>query len=214
MTPQNAPISYQQERETERGNLPRTPLKEKDLEKEASSSPAPAPTRVMLREERKLLPPVIDVHTPPSLELLLAYAHCRVHFFDDDFTREWFHIMQDEFEWIDPKTDKPIRHWTASFRNWRLNRKFFETLRDPKRLMSPAARKAAEAEEADERRHEAEDARRNATARNPEAWLLCAERCANFREGRCSCGIAIPPPNQPRPIPPEECHRFAKGGAK
>ena len=209
MTKENTPIGYQQERETERGKIPQTPLREKGLEKEASS-----PARIRLREERKLLPPVIDVRTPPSEELLLAFAHVRLGFFDDDFTREWLRVAKDEFQWIHPKTGRPITHWPQYFREWRLNRRFFETLRDPKRLMSPAVRKVAEAEEAEERRQEAEDARRKAAARNPEAWILCAERCANFREGRCACGIAIPPPRQQRPIPPEECHRFIKGAVQ
>ena len=63
----NTRKSYQQEKETERENLsPTPPIREKGLEKEAS------PLRVCAREERKLLPPVIDVGTPPSLELLLA----------------------------------------------------------------------------------------------------------------------------------------------
>ena len=196
--------SCEQERETERGKSPRTPQKEKGLEKEASSSP-----RVRAREDRCLLPPVIDVHTPPSLELLLAYAHVRLHYYDDAFTREWHRVMTDEFQWIHPKTGKPITHWTASFREWRLNRRFFEVLRDPKRLMSPAMLKYAEADAAEARRRAEEDARRAAAAATPEAWALCAERCANFRDGRCACGVAVPPALQPRQCPPEECPRFA-----
>ena len=201
--------SCEQERETERGKFPLTPSKEKGLEKEASSSP-----RVRARKDRRLLPPVIDVRTPPSLELLLAYAHARLGYYDDAFTREWHRVMTDEFQWIHPKTGRPIMHWPQYFREWRLNRRFFETLRDPKRLMSPAARNAAESEEAEERRRKAKNARRISAARNHETWLLCAERCANFREGRCACAIAIPPQLQPRPIPPEECHRFIKGAAQ
>lgn len=200
--------SCEHERETERGKFPLTPSKEKGLEKEASSSP-----RVRAREDRCLLPPVIDVHTPPSLELLLAYAHVRLHYFDDAFTREWHRVMTDEFQWIHPKTGKPITHWTASFREWRLNRRFFEVLRDPKRLMSPAMLKYAEADAAEARRRAEEDARRAAAAATPEAWALCAERCANFRDGRCTCGVAVPPALQPRRCPPEECPRFRKGGA-
>ena len=209
MTTETAPKGYQQERETERGKIPHTPLREKGLEKEASS-----PARVRNREERKLLPPVIDTRTPPSEELLLAFAHVRLGFFDDEFTREWLRVAKDEFQWIHPKTGRPIMHWPQYFREWRLNRRFFETLRDPKRLMSPAARNAAESEKAEERRRKAENARRISAARNHETWLLCAERCANFREGRCACAIAIPPQLQPRPIPPEECHRFIKGAAQ
>ena len=177
-------------------------------EKEASSS-----ARVRAREDRCLLPPVIDVHTPPSLELLLAYAHSRLGYYDDAFTREWHRVMSDEFMWHSPKTGAPIRHWPAHFREWRANRRFFEVLRDPKRLMSPAMLKSAEADAAETRRRAEEDARRAAAAATPEAWTLCAERCANFRDGRCACGVAVPPALQPRKCPPEECPYFAKGDA-
>ena len=41
-------------------------------------------------------------------------------------------------------------------------------------------------------------------------WCLCAERCANFRDGRCSCGVTVPPDKDPvRQTPPEECRGFA-----
>ena len=41
-------------------------------------------------------------------------------------------------------------------------------------------------------------------------WRLCAERCANCREGGgCGRGVAVPPAWQARPHPPEECPRFA-----
>lgn len=85
------------------------------------------------------LPPVVDIHSKPSLELLLAFAHRRCHFFDDDFTREWHRVMEEEFQWEHPKTKKPIDPWPAYFREWRLNRPFFEKLRDPNRI--PDARK-------------------------------------------------------------------------
>ena len=109
----------------------------KEIEKESSS--LRVDIRARAREAKEHLPPVIDVHTPPSLELLLAYAHHRCRFFDDTFTCEWHRIMQDEFEWIHPKTKRRIDPWTAYFREWRLNRSFFEALRDPNRL--PDARK-------------------------------------------------------------------------
>ena len=181
------PRSYQQERETERGKSPRTPLKEKGLEKEASTP------RVRARAEREILPPVIDVRPPPSPELLLAFAHTRLGFFDDAFTLEWLRVAQDEFQWIHPKTGRPILHWPQYFREWRLNRRFFETLRDPKRLMSPAMLKSAEADEAEARRRAEEDARRVTASAASESWALCAERCANFCDGRCSCGAKTPP---------------------
>lgn len=203
------PKNYQQERETERGKFPRTPSKEKGLEKEASSSPA----RVRLREEGSILPPVIDVRTPPSPELLLAFAHKRLGFFDDAFTLEWLRVAKDEFQWIHPKTGRPILHWPQYFREWRLNRRFFEALRNPKRLLSPVMLKSAEAEESEARSRTAEDARRAAAAARPEAWALCADRCAKFRDGRCSLGAKVPPQLRSHRCPPEECPAFsAKGG--
>lgn len=45
----------------------------------------------------------------------------------------------------------------------------------------------------------------------PDDWELCAERCANFKSGKCACGITTPPNcNSPRPFPPEECPRYAR----
>lgn len=40
-------------------------------------------------------------------------------------------------------------------------------------------------------------------------WCLCSERCANFRGGKCSRGITVPPDKDPeRQTPPEECRGF------
>jgi len=55
----------------------------------------------------------------------------------------------------------------------------------------------------------------NATPREatppPVDWALCAERCANCRDGKgCACGVKVPPACDPeRPRPPEECPRFS-----
>ena len=119
---------------------PTPPIESKEQEKESASHCASACAR-----ER--LPPVIDVRTPPSLELLLAFAHQRCHFFDDAFTREWFRIMNDELLWLHPETGTPIRHWPAYFLRWRANRAFFEKLRDPSRI--PDARKGIGPRKAD-----------------------------------------------------------------
>ena len=89
--------------------------------------------------EAEILPPVIDVKEPPSLDLLLSFAHIRCQFFDDDFTRSWFRLMNDEFMWCHPENGDPIKHWPAYFRLWRANRKFFDRLRDPDRI--PDARR-------------------------------------------------------------------------
>ena len=89
--------------------------------------------------EAELLPPVIDVHKPPTLELLLAFAHIRCKFYDDTYTREWHRLMTDEYQWLHPDTGTPIRHWPAYFRLWRMNEPYFAMLRDPQRI--PDARK-------------------------------------------------------------------------
>ena len=47
-------------------------------------------------------------------------------------------------------------------------------------------------------------------AADPKAWELCAERCMHFADGRCLCGVAVPPMHQPHPHPPEECARFGR----
>ncbi len=63
---------------------------------------------------------------------------------------------------------------------------------------------------------EAEERKRAAArprAWRPEDWLLCAERCANFRDGRCAGGCITPPDRRPRPIPPEECQHYRANGA-
>ena len=42
----------------------------------------------------------------------------------------------------------------------------------------------------------------------PEDWCLCAERCGNYCNGKCSKGIDVPPMMWERPTPPEECKGF------
>ena len=84
---------------------------------------------------------MIDVKTPPSLELLLAYAHVKLGFFDDAFTREWFRQMRDVYMWIHPKTDSPVRHWPVLFCKWIANRAAIDEARDPHR--GPGARENA-----------------------------------------------------------------------
>ena len=46
-------------------------------------------------------------------------------------------------------------------------------------------------------------------AASPHAWELCKERCANFIDGKCRCGVVCPPAWQlPRSRPPEDCEYF------
>ena len=50
--------------------------------------------------------------------------------------------------------------------------------------------------------------RRVEMSAKPESWELCGERCAMFREGKCSMGCKIPPQLRERPVAPEECGQF------
>ncbi|MCQ2299941.1 MAG: hypothetical protein MJZ81_07460 [Bacteroidales bacterium] len=43
---------------------------------------------------------------------------------------------------------------------------------------------------------------------NDSDWILCGERCALFKAGRCAGGCIMPPQLRPVPCPPEECHSF------
>lgn len=51
---------------------------------------------------------------------------------------------------------------------------------------------------------------------DPESWVLCAERCAHYKLGKCRRGVAMPPDLidrlNPRPKPPEECRYFFRWG--
>lgn len=64
---------------------------------------------------RGTLPPVLDIHTPPSLELLLAFAASR-GYTDEDFIRKWHDLMANEYFWCHPVTGQPLNHWPAYFR--------------------------------------------------------------------------------------------------
>lgn len=59
---------------------------------------------------------VLDVHTPPTLELALAFAHVRVKCDDDDYVRAWYQEMSEVYMWVNPKTGLPLRHWPAYLR--------------------------------------------------------------------------------------------------
>ena len=81
-----------------------------------------------------------------------------------------------------------------------------------------AAERGSSADDEERRAKEAaaERKRRAEVAADPAAWELCRERCANAKErGGCACGVACPPAHLPRPVPPQECPRFAaKGGGR
>ncbi len=40
------------------------------------------------------------------------------------------------------------------------------------------------------------------------AVALCAERCAMFKAGKCSAGVAVLPALSERPHPPQECKHY------
>ena len=78
-------------------------------------------------------PAVINVKRPPTLEELLDYAHKRLGFFDDAFTREWHRVMSEEYQWRG-KDGKKIKNWPGVFHSWRENRAAIEKFRDPDRI--------------------------------------------------------------------------------
>jgi len=57
---------------------------------------------------------------------------------------------------------------------------------------------------------EKRNARLESVMRDPDAWGLCEERCAKFKDGKCTEGQTIPPDKRDWPIPPEECRPFAR----
>ncbi|MBR3221481.1 MAG: hypothetical protein IKF72_04545 [Kiritimatiellae bacterium] len=85
------------------------------------------------------------------------------------------------------------------------------------RIDGSKARREQNRREHRQRQEEANQLRRaQKVAADPAAWELCRERCANAKErGGCACGVACPPAHLPRPVPPQECPRFAaKGGGR
>lgn len=68
------------------------------------------------------MPVVIDIHTPPSLELLLAFAASR-GYTDEAFIRQWYDLMANEYFWCHPVSGNPLNHWPAYFRASYLDRR-------------------------------------------------------------------------------------------
>ena len=64
------------------------------------------------------IPAVIDVHTPPTLELALDFARQRLHFHDDAFIVEWHRQMSEVYFWTHPQTGQALRHWPAYLKGW------------------------------------------------------------------------------------------------
>lgn len=91
------------------------PIPPNKKEGEGKESPTP---RIKSESRAEVLPAIIDIHTPPSLELLLAFAHKHLRFRDDGFLTEWHRQMTEVYFWCYPKTGQPIRHWPAYLRSW------------------------------------------------------------------------------------------------
>ena len=51
-------------------------------------------------------------------------------------------------------------------------------------------------------------AAKKAVASRTYKWTLCEERCANFKDGRCTMGIKVPPDQCEWPCPPQGCRHF------
>ena len=83
--------------------------------KESTTTTTTTNARDARTHARDVLPPVIDVHTPPTLETLLAWAVER-NYTDTTYVREWHDLWSNEYFWLDPKTGKSLRHWPAFFR--------------------------------------------------------------------------------------------------
>ena len=59
---------------------------------------------------------------------------------------------------------------------------------------------------------EKRSARLESIMKDPAAWALCEERCANLKDGKCAEGQTIPPDKRDWPIPPEQCSHFVSSG--
>ena len=66
--------------------------------------------------------------------------------------------------------------------------------------------------EGEARQKAAEEKRLKEALAAPEAWLLCSEECEHYDSEKrcCSAGCHIPPQLRSWPIPPRECHAFAR----
>lgn len=98
----------------------------------------------------------------------------------------------------------PMKNWKSAFRNWYRRRSEFK----PRQSEAAAKESARDAKEKRER--DMAHQKRLEAAKCRESWALCAERCANYRDGKCAKGAKWPPQLNDRPIPPQECRNFSK----
>ena len=109
----------------------------------------------------------------------------------DEFLRKWkiptlFHAY-----WLKVTANETIDNPERSLRNYWIFHERDEVWHQFKRDHEQKAKRAAKTYSLSE-------------------WVLCAERCANFRNGKCTCGENVPPACRAYPIPPEECRNFTK----
>ena len=100
--------------------FPHTPIKEKGETKERPTHTFSACARENENGSKGMLPPVINIHQPPTLELLLAFAASR-GWTDEAYMCKWFKMMSEELFWCHPVTGLPLNHWPAFFRRCYLN---------------------------------------------------------------------------------------------
>ena len=106
-------MSKEEDEKAEIKKAPPTPPIRNKGEKGEEERPSPAASA---RAREVAMVAVLDVHTPPTLELALAFAHVRVKCDDDDYVRAWYQEMSEVYMWVNPKTGLPLRHWPAYLR--------------------------------------------------------------------------------------------------
>ena len=110
--------------------------------------------------------------------------------------------------------EQPVtgRNFGRSMRGWhRIQRKIIlaKASREARRAAALERKgKSAAKRNAYEVQRRREALRRVEMAKDAASWELCRERCAMFREGKCSMGRKIPPQLRERPVAPEECGQF------
>lgn len=153
----------------------------------------------------------VDAIPPPTLEMAISMARDIMNFRDEAFIREWFEDMAMAF-WRD-EWGKPITNWGLKLNRWIRNKAVFAAKRDPARIApisgGVAARKFAEAEQAEKRRAEVARQKIEKATRSLKAedWELCRDSgCANCGEFGCKvrklpCSHHL----ETRPCAPAEC---------
>ena len=98
-------------------------------------------------------------------------------------------------------------NFRRSLRAW--HEKEGQLVRNKAHSMTPQGLKEKAARDNLRRKEEMEKRRLKADIQDPASWILCEERCANYR-GNCICaeGFSVPPQMRSWPVPPEQCSLF------